>query len=143
MQLFLFGLISFLVAHLFYIALFLNAKSKISMNFARSVAAIVVPVYSFRMLVVLWPKLAEMRWPVVVYSLVLTTMTITAQFSRFAKLVPIGALLFFASDTMLAMSIFGHPFAGSRPLVWTTYYAAQLMITVGVLSVPNDEHRIA
>jgi uncharacterized membrane protein YhhN len=138
MQLFLLGLISFLVAHLFYIALFLNARSNVSINLGRTVAAIVIPVCSFRMLLVLWPNLAEMRWPVVAYSLVLTIMTIAAQLSRFRKLVPIGALLFFASDTMLAMSIFGHPFSGSRPLVWITYYAAQLMITLGVFSVPGD-----
>jgi uncharacterized membrane protein YhhN len=92
---------------------------------------------------IIWPDLAEMLYPVIAYSVVLSAMAITAQYSQFPALAAIGALAFFASDTMLALSIFGHPFAGSRPLVWITYYAAQLMITVGVLSVPNHEHRVA
>jgi uncharacterized membrane protein YhhN len=76
---------------------------------------------------------------VIAYSAALSAMAILAQFSRFPNLVAIGALPFFASDTLLALSIFGHPFAGSRPLVWITYYAAQLMITLGVVSVPKND----
>ncbi len=82
---------------------------------------------------VLWPGLGPMRIPVLAYSLVLTAMALTAQWSRYGTVVAVGALSFVASDTMLAMSIFRHPFGGSRVLVWVTYYAAQSMIAAGVV----------
>jgi uncharacterized membrane protein YhhN len=137
-QLFLFGLIAFLVAHLFYVAMLVRERSE-RVSAARKVACVAVVVAGLVSLRVLWPGLAEMRMPVLAYSAVLTLMAITAQVSRFGKLVAIGALLFFASDTMLAMSIFGHPFAGSRVLVWVTYYAAQAMIAAGVIKAGARE----
>jgi uncharacterized membrane protein YhhN len=133
-QLFLFGLISFLVAHLFYGALFVETKSQAAISASRKIACLIVVIVASCSLAILWPGLAEMRAPVCAYCIVLSAMAITAQLSRFPSLVAIGALSFLASDTMLALSIFGHPFAGSRALVWITYFAAQLMITVGVTS---------
>ena len=131
-QLFLFGLSAFLAAHMFYIVMFVKESRK-SITIARTIACIAVVAVAIFSLRILWPGLAEMRMPVLVYSAVLTAMAITAQRSRFGSLVAVGALFFVASDTMLAMSIFGHPFAGSRILGWLTYYAAQVMITVGVM----------
>jgi len=131
-RLFLAGLISFLVAHLFYVAMFVKARSVATVSVTRKIACVIVIIVAATSMAILWPGLAEMRIPVVAYSIVLAVMVMTAQLSRFSKLVAVGALSFLASDTMLAMSIFGHPFAGSRILVWITYYAAQLMIAVGV-----------
>jgi uncharacterized membrane protein YhhN len=133
-QLFLLGLISFFVAHVLYCALFLKAKSPAPIGVARKIACGVVIMTTTASLRVLWPGLAEMRGPVFAYSMVLSAMAITAQLARFSRMVAVGALSFLASDTMLALSIFGHPFPGSRPLVWITYYAAQVMIAVGVTS---------
>ncbi len=130
-QLFLVGLVSFLIAHIFYIAMFVKARSVTLIGRPRTIAWVSALLTVAICMVILWPGLAEMRIPVALYSVVLGAMVITAQLSRFPKLVAIGALFFLASDTMLAVSIFGHPFAGSRMLVWITYYAAQWMITVG------------
>jgi uncharacterized membrane protein YhhN len=141
MQLFLLGLVSFLIVHLFYVALFLKRRSTIPIPAWRKFSSWAVLLVACVTLLIIWPGLAEMLYPVIAYSLVLTAMAITAQYSRFSRLVAIGALAFFASDTMLALSIFGHPFAGSRMLVWITYYAAQLMIALGILSAPNHERR--
>jgi len=132
-QLFLFGLISFLVAHLFYVALFMKTRSENGISTVRKVACVVVVAVAATSLAILWLGLKEMRIPVLAYSLVLTAMAVTAQRSRFGTLVALGALSFVASDTMLAMSIFGHPFPASRVLVWITYYAAQALITAGVI----------
>jgi uncharacterized membrane protein YhhN len=133
-QLFLFGLISFLLAHVFYVALLVKEKSRAPMSLFRKIAGPIVVFAVFSTLVALWHGLAEMRIPVLMYSIVLGAMATTALRSRFPSVVAIGALSFLASDTMLAVSIFGHPFVGSRALVWITYYAAQLMISVGVIS---------
>jgi uncharacterized membrane protein YhhN len=40
--------------------------------------------------------------------------------------------LFVASDAMLAISKFHGAFPGSAPLIWITYYLAQLLILRGV-----------
>lgn len=133
-QLFLLGLVSFLTAHIFYIAMFVKARGETTISRARTIACAAGLLTVALSMAILWPGLAEMRIPVVAYSVVLAVMVITAQLSQFSKLVAIGALFFLASDTMLAMSIFGHPFAGSRILVWITYYVAQLMITMGVIA---------
>jgi uncharacterized membrane protein YhhN len=136
-QLFLLGLISFLIAQSFYIALFATNRHK-GISTVRKVGCAIVVLVAVLTLRVLWPGLAEMRIPVLAYCVVLTTMAIMAQISGFSSKVAIGALFFVASDTMLALSIFGHPFAGSRVLVWVTYYVAQFMITVGVLGAARE-----
>ena len=133
-QFFLFGLVAFLIAHIFYIALFAKAKAAGRITVARQVAIVIALMAAVATTMTLWPGLAEMRIPVLAYSLVLVTMVVSAQYSSFAPKVAIGALLFFASDTMLAINIFGYPFSGARPLVWITYYLAQLLITLGVTS---------
>jgi len=131
-QLFLFGLVSFLIAHLFYVTLFVTNRAPSAAGSSRRLACAAVVITAVATLFVLWHGLGPMRAPVLAYSLVLTAMAITAQLSRFSNVVRFGALCFVASDTMLALSLFGHPFTGSHILVWITYYAAQALITAGV-----------
>jgi len=130
-KLFLLGLMSFLIAHLFYVVLFVKARTR-SVHAGRKMACVLVVAVAATSLGVLWPGLGPMRVSVLAYSLVLTAMAVSAQWSRYPAMVAVGALSFVASDTMLAMSIFGHPFAGSHLLVWVTYYAAQALIVAGV-----------
>jgi uncharacterized membrane protein YhhN len=136
-QLFLAGLVSFFIAHLFYIALFAGAKSRASVSPTRVIASLATVIVAATSMFILWPGLAEMRSPVLAYSFVLTAMVIAVQFSRYSAAVAVGALCFLASDTMLALSIFGHPFRASQILVWIAYYAAQLTITFGVMATPK------
>lgn len=130
-KLFLLGLVSFLIAHLFYVALFVKARAS-AIGLGRKLACMLVAAVAITSLTMLWPGLGPMRVPLLAYSLVLMAMAVSAQWSRFPAVVALGALSFVASDTMLAMSIFGHPFVGAQVLVWVTYYAAQAMIAVGV-----------
>lgn len=141
-QLFMFALVSFLIAHVFYAALFLNKRSE-AVSARRKIACGVVVGVAVISLSVLWPGLADMRGPVLAYSLVLTAMAVSAQWSKFGPLVAIGALFFVASDTMLAMNIFGHPFHGARTLVWVTYYLAQAMMAWGVICFSNRAEQSA
>jgi uncharacterized membrane protein YhhN len=56
-----------------------------------------------------------------------------------------GAVLFIASDAMIAISKFRHPFPYSQQLVWITYYAAQFFILRAVecrhIAI-NGRHRL-
>jgi len=47
-------------------------------------------------------------------------------------LVLIGALLFMASDSILAINLFGEGFDFDRPLIMVTYIGGQGLIVVGV-----------
>jgi uncharacterized membrane protein YhhN len=129
------GLGSFLIAHLVYIALFRKYRVLVwwKPGWARvsGVLAILVPLGS--VLRILQHSLGSMLIPVVVYSLVLSGMGISAMLADLGTpLAALGALLFIASDTMIAISKFLGSFPGNEPLIWITYYSAQFLILLGV-----------
>jgi uncharacterized membrane protein YhhN len=92
------------------------------------------------LVVILYPRLGELKIPVIVYALVLTLMAVQSIF-RLGRtkassfwLVFFGAVLFMLSDSLLAANKFYQtiPFAG----VWvmTTYIAAVYLIVNGVIA---------
>ncbi len=134
-SLFLLGLGSFLIAHLVYIALFRKYQAlvwwKPSPARAWGVLAILVALGS--VLGTLQQSLGSMLIPVVVYSLVLTWMGISAMLADLrTPLAGFGALLFIASDAMIAINKFHGPFPGNDQLIWIIYYSAQFLILRGV-----------
>jgi uncharacterized membrane protein YhhN len=132
-NLFLAGLAAFLLAHCCYITLFSKNLAHCQPAPSRRFSIALVVAALWFLLSRLWPSLGGMRLPVVIYALALSTMVIMAQLSRFSFSVALGTLSFLASDAMLAISHFSHPFTASRPLVWATYYTAQFFICTGVL----------
>ena len=136
--LFLFGLGSFLFAHLVYIAMF--RKYRLSDWWkpgpARLLGIVTILIALGSMLGILRDSLGPMLIPVVVYSLVLCGMGISAMLADLGSpLAAFGALLFISSDAMLAIGKFRGSFLGHDQLIWITYYAAQCLILLGV------EHR--
>ena len=134
-MLFLAALFSFLLAHLCYIRLFSTHTERLSRASFRRVGMALVGAAVLLLLSVLWPTLGAMRWPVVVYAVVLAAMAISAQQSKFPAMTAIGALLFVASDSMLGYLSFHRVtrFGYEAPmLVWLSYYIAQVLISTGV-----------
>jgi uncharacterized membrane protein YhhN len=134
-RLFLFGLGAFLLGHLVYIAMFRGYRarksSKLSPTRTLGVLAILIVVAS--MLATLWHSLGPLLVPVVAYAVVLCVMAVSAQLADLGNpFAAIGALFFVASDAMLAIGKFRGPFPGHEPLIWITYYLAQLLIFLGV-----------
>ncbi len=126
------GLLSFLIAHLFYIAAF---RSRIAgSTSARNALACVV--YGSFMLWLLFPRLGDMKLPVSIYLLVILTMAWQAlnrwaiAQSRGAMLAAVGAILFVASDSMIAFNRFFSPFRLAELLILATYFTAQWLIAV-------------
>ena len=72
-------------------------------------------------------------WPFVLYALLLGTMAGTALLSRFSRMVFVGALLFLASDMLIALRLAGGEAWLGLP-IWLLYYLGQLMIFLGVKS---------
>lgn len=129
-RLFVAGLCAFLAAHIVYTILFVRNRAPRP----RLLGAAAVLLYAAAFALWLAPRLGVMTIPVIAYVCVITTMVMSALCSRFPGGVAIGALLFLASDSLLAVGKFVGPFAGRNYLVWATYYSAQYLIATGVLA---------
>ena len=127
------GLVSFLIAHLFYIAAFTVGKR---INLSWSVVPFLI--YGVIMYAVLHPYLGAMRLPVLAYVAVILIMGWQAcnrwNFSRntFTLLAFLGAVLFIFSDTVLALNKFREHFEAARALNLSTYFTAQWMIALSI-----------
>ena len=128
------GLCAFLTAHLIYTVLFVRNRSRLrSIGLSRRLGLSAVLVYAVLFSLWLAPGLGPLKVPVVLYICAITAMIVSALCSRFDWRVPIGALLFLASDSLLAAGKFKASFTGRGYLVWATYYTAQYLIVTGAL----------
>jgi uncharacterized membrane protein YhhN len=137
-RLFVPGLCAFLAAHIVYTILFATNRSCWRrIETPRRVLLIAVPAYVLLISVWLVPETGPLKIPVTIYIFAITAMTATALGSRFGWRAAAGALLFMLSDSLLAIGKFNGPFPGRGYLVWATYFAAQYLITTGVLQSLN------
>ncbi|MEL7463542.1 MAG: lysoplasmalogenase [Pseudomonadota bacterium] len=127
---FLVGLTAFLAAHLAYVPLFLGVAE--AWGGWRLALVFVAAAYALAVARRLWPHLGGMRGPVAIYVLAIFAMGAAAAGAPLALWpLMIGAALFIASDTALAMETFVYRDAPRRwtaPFIWSTYYAAQALI---------------
>jgi Predicted membrane protein len=131
-KLFVFGLASFLIAHLLYIVLFMR-NSKHARAGQKAFAALLM-IFTAAMFAWLWPNLGDLKLPVAAYLCAITGMGVTALLAGFrAPWIIIGAMLFIVSDSMIAVSKFKSPIAYGDYLIWATYYIGQLFIAFGFI----------
>jgi uncharacterized membrane protein YhhN len=131
------GLVSFLIAHLFYIAAFTSG-----MGFSFSWRALPCVIYGVLIFSILAPHLGEMKLPVVVYMVVILVMAWQA-WERWcqtgqsgALLAFLGAVLFLISDSALAINRFRGQYKSAQALILSTYFAAQWLIARSVEQRP-------
>jgi uncharacterized membrane protein YhhN len=128
------GLVSFLLGHLFYISAFLTVMTP------RVDFGTVLPLFIFgaAMMTILFPHLGKMKVPVAVYILVITVMGGlaiqryvdaggAAAFRAFA-----AAVLFIVSDSLLAVNRFVRPVPMAQAGILSTYFAAQILFALSV-----------
>jgi uncharacterized membrane protein YhhN len=131
MDLFIVGLISFLIAQLIYTYAFRSGRP-LRFNYW---AMLLFTIYGVFIYMILLPGLNGMAIPVAGYVIVILIMAWQAwdQWdqvrARWALLAFIGAILFVISDSILALNKFGEPFAAARALTLTTYFSAQWLIS--------------
>ena len=137
-ELFMFGLIAFLIAHIFYILLFLKHRNT-TKNPLGFICLLLV--YACCLFYFLKNGLNEMLIPVIIYMLVILSMS-TSAFLRKENvpklsytLVFLGAILFMLSDSILALNKFYKPLAYSNISIMMTYALAQYFIIIGVLKL--------
>jgi len=131
------GLASFLITHVFYIATFLKTgadKGRLRpLDITKFVLLGIVVTWA------LYSRLNGMLVPVLLYALVLVTMGVLAHKRRGAttiisfSLVSTGAFLFVISDSLIAVNKFAFEVPASHLLIMSSYIAAQYLIIQGLL----------
>jgi uncharacterized membrane protein YhhN len=134
-RLFVPGLASFLVTHVLYAVVFVLATQGTAppKSAGRKVTLTVIPTFAIAYSAVLWPNLGALAIPVVLYIAAIVVMAMLSLRVRAIE-VPVGAVLFMASDSLISLEKFLWHAAWVGPLVWITYALAQLLITRGMLS---------
>lgn len=126
------GLVAFLLAQVTYTVLFLT---QVRWQPGRLPWAALIVVYA--LICTLWivPQAGDMLVPVIAYMIAISLMAIAAGFRDDPRFlwVAMGALIFMISDTLIAVNRFVSPFEYSGIAVMTSYYAAQLLICVGIV----------
>jgi len=138
---FIYGLIAFLLCHIFYIRAFtLDHKSNPNQKnpyFLWAVGAF--GIFCSGLFFYLQPSLGAMQFPVLMYAIIITIMAIMAV-NRYGKvnvlsfkMILYGALFFLLSDSALAVNKFAYPISQSGALIMASYMIAQYLIVYGTI----------
>ncbi len=132
---FMLGLLSFLIAHLWYIVAFSLGVEQLLTSWG------IIPllIYGLVMGVLLLPGVkAKLRLPVALYVLIILIMAWRAverwvQIGDASSILALaGALFFVVSDSVLALDRFRRPFPSARAIVLSTYFLAQWLIALSI-----------
>ena len=126
---FVFGLGAFLIAHIFYITVFIRRPV---FNRQKSAIVLAIIIYGLILSKILIPLLGTMMIPVVTYLIVILFMGISASLGANNHFfIIIGACLFILSDSIIAVNKFLTPVPFSSFWIMTIYYSAQFFIMNG------------
>ena len=140
---FLFGLASFLIAHIFYIIFFYKVKVSEGIK-NKPLLFVIAAVYYAALISWLFPHLGKMKMPVCVYGIFISIMFMLAMHLLSLKNKPAGrqifagALLFVISDSTLAINKFYQPFELAGIIIMLTYGLAQFFIIKGASEQINS-----
>jgi uncharacterized membrane protein YhhN len=137
------GLVCFLIAHILYVVAYRQHRMDMDQQPVHGIQrvriAFPVVLAGTGLVVVLFPRLGEMKVPVIIYAMVITVMVLSALF-RIGRtnahsfwMVLGGAVTFMASDSILAINKFLIPITNANFLIMLTYIAAQWLIVEGLL----------
>jgi len=142
------GIVFFALAHLTYIGIFAVMLKRGGVNKGGLILSGALFAYGAMMWVWLSPGMGELVLPASTYLGIIVLMAIVAGLAQAPRLVLIGALLFVASDSVLAarwfqdVLVFERGWDWGGVIVWTTYYGAQLCLALGVVKA-NAERKAA
>lgn len=133
------GLVSFLLAHVMYLSVFFRTPGENFIIRKRTYFLVPVAIYGILLLYILFDRLGDMKLPVIIYTLVILTMVSSAM-NRYGKvnsnswlLVMAGAILFLLSDSGIAIDKFLKPLPGAQVMIMSTYVLAQYLIVTGYI----------
>ncbi|MBW7856738.1 MAG: lysoplasmalogenase [Leptonema sp. (in: Bacteria)] len=130
------GLVSFLIGHLFFIPAWLRRFQFRNDRLAFSVAVLILAV---GLGIWLSPSLGGFAIPVYAYVAVISIMSALSFLrTRNSWVLPIGTVLFVVSDAIIAINKFHTPVVLAGVLVMGTYYAAQACIALGFIGEQSE-----
>lgn len=140
---FILGLSAFLATHIFYILSFnkIRQEERVEGNLLLLLPAFV---YYGSFIFLLFPHLAGMKLPVIVYGFVIAVMLVAATHLMFIKnkkagrLIAGGAMLFIVSDSLLAINKFYASFENAGVAIMLSYGLAQWLIVSGAIRYLAD-----
>ena len=131
---FIYGLVSFLIAHIFFIVAFASE------GFSSSILVFIpFAIYGIIILVILRPHLGKLLLPAIIYALALMVMgwqaagRWTDAGSQSSMLALLGALLFIFSDSIMMLHRFRSPHPNARLLYMSLYYLALWLLAISVV----------
>lgn len=133
---FIFGLVAFLCAHIFYSITFLKRSVQ---KFKFSIVILLILCYAISIVYFLKDGLGELLLPVICYVIIITLMAISALLRKGIQpnssylWVLAGAVLFLISDSFLAINKFHTKLPLDHLLIMLTYAFAQFAIVRGIL----------
>lgn len=133
-DLFIYGLLIFLIGHVFYISAFLGDDLRIGLREAFPFLA-----WGVALVAIVANGVGDLLLPVAVYAAVLcammwralTRMRLAPAFT--GRATAIGAVLFGVSDSIIALDRFGSEIRFAPLLIIVTYWAAQALLALGAL----------
>ncbi|HMS68057.1 MAG TPA: lysoplasmalogenase [Saprospiraceae bacterium] len=137
---FIFGLLSFLIAHLLFFKAF-TSKGGLKKQYGVLMVLLAIGLAIFTYL---FPYLGSLKIPVILYVLAILCMCwqgigLYLQDQQLAnKFLMVGVLLFLFSDAILAINKFAHQFPLADFLILSSYWGALLCIANGVVLVKTD-----
>jgi uncharacterized membrane protein YhhN len=139
---FIVGLASFLITHVCYISFFLKIRSaQTSLLRQQPWLGALVAAYGCSLVMLLYPYLGVLKFPVIIYATVICCMLICSihifyKTGRPANVYFVaGALCFVISDSLLAINKFVSPFALAGVFIMATYCVAQFCIVKGFTKI--------
>ncbi|WJG07615.1 lysoplasmalogenase [Aliiglaciecola sp. LCG003] len=135
---FVYGLGAFLSAHLVYTTTFFLYRNKqMKISAWRKLSAVMLISFGLLMGAYILPDAGDLLVPVSFYLCVIASMAVTALLSQLPISVSIGAAVFMLSDTFIAINMFKQPLLASGYIVMITYYLAQYLIVMGIVTFAN------
>jgi uncharacterized membrane protein YhhN len=138
---FIMGLVAFLIGQIFYGVTFLRFVGFMWIDIAFYVALVAISLFVYTKVNL---KLDKMKIPVLVYMLIISFMFIMAVSSLYkcgfnnltSTMISVGAVLFLASDVVLAFVFFHeNPHKSLRAINLSLYYSAQMILALTVVTV--------
>ena len=124
---FIFGLVCFLTTHILYIIYFVsNGSEKLSLLKKYPLLIVLVAAYGVLLVWLLFPHLADLKIPVMIYAAVICTMLLCSlhifyKVNKPANILYVsGALFFVLSDSLLAVNKFYQPLSYAGFIIMLT-----------------------